>query len=106
MAADEPCSTTSCKYVVASGPGGWRVLRDEVEQAAFPDADAATQFACGLARRQAGRGLTSLVVVESAVKELHCFTPEPSQRRPAPRLRLVNESDGLCLRLVRDGDGE
>jgi hypothetical protein len=96
METHEPNAVSSCRYVVVSGLGRWRVLRDEQDAGAFADRDEAVRFACGLARDQAASGIVGVVVVQSEVHEMHCFTPPHSARavvapRPPhpPKFRVI-----------------
>jgi hypothetical protein len=81
----------SSKYVVARRFGRWRVRRNDEDAGAFAGLDDAVRFACGQAREQARAGVTGVVVVQSEVQEMHCFTPPPGAHdaRPAPKLRVV-----------------
>lgn len=85
----DPNNASARKYVVAPWLSGWRVTLDDVKQGDFAEIDAAIAFACGQARERAHAGVVGIVVVESGVKELHCFTPSPAARRPQAHLRLV-----------------
>jgi hypothetical protein len=89
METPESRPAHSCKYVVASRLGRWRVQRDDQDAGAFADRDEAVRFACSLARDQAaGAGIVGVVVVQSDVHEMHCFTPLHSAHvaaAPPPR---------------------
>jgi hypothetical protein len=92
MDMSESSAVRSCKYVVAQRLSRWRVLRDGRDAGAFADRDGAVRFACGQARDQAEAGILGVVVVQSDVHEMHCFTP-PARARAAPaapKLRLVD----------------
>ena len=91
MNMPESSAVRSCKYVVAQRLSRWRVLRDGQDAGAFADRDGAVRFACGQARDGAKAGILGLVVVQSDVHEMHCFTPPAgAQAAPAPpKLRLV-----------------
>ena len=91
MDMPESSAVRSCKYVVAQRLSRWRVLRDGRDAGAFADRDGAVRFACGQARDQAEAGILGVVVVQSDVHEMHCFTPPASARAApaAPKLRLV-----------------
>jgi hypothetical protein len=84
----------SSKYVVAERLGRWRVQRDDEDAGAFASLDDAVRFACAQAREQAKAGVVGVVVVQSEVQEMHCFTPPAGacDARPAPRLRLVGRA--------------
>jgi hypothetical protein len=94
MDMPESSAARASKYVVASRLGRWRVVRDGQDAGAFADRDAAVRFACGHARDQAKAGTLGVVVVQSDVQEMHCFTPPAgAHAAPAPpKLRLVSES--------------
>jgi hypothetical protein len=81
----------SAKYVVAKRLGRWRVQRDDQNTGAFTSLDEAVDSACGQAREQAKIGTLAVVVVQSDVQEMHCFTPPASAHDtpPAPKLRVV-----------------
>ena len=81
----------SAKYVVAERLGRWRVQRDDDDAGAFASPDDAVRFACAQAREQAAIGILGIVVVQSQVQEMHCFTPPPGayDAARAPKLRLV-----------------
>ena len=87
----ESNAVRSCKYVVAQRLSRWRVLRDGQDAGAFADRDGAVRFACGQARDQAEAGILGVVIVQSEVHEMHCFTPPAGVRAAAaaPKLRLV-----------------
>ena len=97
MDMPEPGAKRACKYVVAQRLGRWRVLRDGQDAGAFADRDDAVRFACGRARDQAEAGILGVVIVQSDVHEMHCFTPPAgAQAAPAPaKLRLVRGA-GRC----------
>jgi hypothetical protein len=85
-------TTRSDKYVVAKRLGRWRVRRNDKDTGAFASLDDAVRFACGQAREQAKAGVTGVVVVQSEVQEMHCYTPPVSAYDappPAPQLRVV-----------------
>jgi hypothetical protein len=79
------------KYVVAERLGDWRVRRDGKDAGAFASLDDAVRFACDQAREQAKAGVTGIVVVQSEVREMHCFTPPAGAHDapPAAKLRIV-----------------
>ncbi|HEX3363889.1 hypothetical protein [Phenylobacterium sp.] len=79
------------KYVVAKRLGRWRVRRNDKDTGAFASLDDAVRNACGQAREQATAGVTSVVVVQSEVQEMHCFTPPAGAHDapPASTLRVV-----------------
>jgi hypothetical protein len=81
----------SGKYVVAERLGRWRVQRDDEDAGAFASLDDAVRFACAQAREQAKAGVVGVVVVQSEVQEMHCFTPPPGvyDAAPASKLRVV-----------------
>jgi hypothetical protein len=81
----------STKYVVVERLGRWRVQRDDEDTGAFASLDDAVRFACGQAREQAKAGVPGVVVVQSEVQEMHCFTPPAGayDAPPAPKLRVV-----------------
>ena len=86
----------SGKYVVAWRFGRWRVQHEDQDKGAFNDQDEAVRFACTLARRQARSGRVGVVVVQSEIHEMHCFTPPnaefaapPQPPQQPPRLRVV-----------------
>jgi hypothetical protein len=93
MDMPESRGTRACKYVVAAQLGRWRVLRDDQDAGAFAERDDAVRFACGLARDKAKAGIVGVVVVQSDVHEMHCFTPPQGARAapppPPPKLRIV-----------------
>src|SRR5579859_5446433 len=74
-ANDAAPSSRSSKYVVAERLGRWRVQRDDDDAGAFASLDDAVRFACGQARAGAEAGILGVVVVQSKVQEMHCFTP-------------------------------
>jgi hypothetical protein len=82
---------SSSKYVVAEQLGRWRVQRDDKDAGAFAGLDDAVRFACGQARERAKVGVLCIVVVQSDVQEMHCFTPPAGacDAPRAPRLRVV-----------------
>jgi hypothetical protein len=86
-----PAARSSTKYVVGERLGRWRVQRDDEDAGAFASLDDAVRFACGQARDQAKAGVLGVVVVQSEVQEMHCFTPpaDAYDAPPAPRLRVV-----------------
>lgn len=81
----------SGKYVVAQRLGRWRVRRDDEDAGAFASLEDAVRFACGDARERAKAGVLGIVVVQSEVQEMHCFSPPAGAHDapPAPRLRVV-----------------
>ncbi len=94
MNMPETGATRACKYIVAQRFGRWRVLRDGQDAGAFAGCDDAVRFACGQARDRAKAGILGVVVVQSDVHEMHCFTP-PADAHAAPalpKLRLVDEA--------------
>lgn len=95
MPIDDVSEATTCKYVVAPGHGVWRVTRHQSEIGVFAGQGEATDFACALARDYAHAGVLGIVVVESNVQELHCFTPDRTAPPPTRRLRLI---DSNCVR--------
>jgi hypothetical protein len=94
MDMPESSATRACKYVVARRLSRWRVLRDGQDAGAFADRDDAVRFACAQARDQAEAGILGVVVVQSKVHEMHCFTPPAGARaaQAPPKLRLVAEA--------------
>ncbi|MDB5450612.1 MAG: hypothetical protein JWQ52_1740 [Phenylobacterium sp.] len=91
METPESNAAGVCKYVVCSRLGRWRVLRDGQDAGAFADRDQAVRFACGLARDQAQAGIVGVVVVQSDVHEMHCFTPAnaAAPQPPPPKFRVI-----------------
>jgi len=65
----------STKYVVAEYRSRWRVLRDDEDAGAFASLEDAVRFACAQARERARTGVLGVVLVQSDVQEMHCFTP-------------------------------
>jgi hypothetical protein len=64
------------KFVVAFENGVWRVRGPSASDAeAFPSREAATAFACALAKAAAAAGVVGMAVVKAELQELHCFTP-------------------------------
>src|SRR5579859_1315302 len=74
----------SSKYVVAERLGRWRVRRDDEDAVAFAGRDEAVSFACRLAREGAEAGTLGVVVVQSEVQEMHCFTPPAGAQAAQP----------------------
>ena len=89
MAWADPGDASARKYVVSPWLNGWRVTLDDAKAGHFAGLEEAIAYACSLARERAHAGVVGIVVVEASVKELHCFTPSPTVRRPSPALRLV-----------------
>ena len=78
----------SAKYVVAERLGRWHVQRDDEDAGAFARLDDAVRFACGKAREGAEAGVLGVVVVQSKVQEMHCFTPPAGAHDAAPKSQL------------------
>jgi hypothetical protein len=89
-----PRPARSCKYVVAERLGRWRVQCDDEDAGAFASLADAVGFACDRARREATAGVLGVVVVQSEVQEMHCFTPpaDAYDATPRPGLRLVGDA--------------
>ena len=89
-----PQAARSSKYVVAERLGRWRVQRDDEDAVAFASRDEAVGFACRQALEQAKAGILGVVVVQSEVQEMHCFTPPAGAPAApeAPKLRLVGSA--------------
>jgi hypothetical protein len=84
----------ACKYLIAERLGQWRVRRDEADAGSFASLDDAVHFACGQARERAKAGILGVVVVQSEVREMHCFTPSADvQSASRAPLRLVRGAD-------------
>ena len=81
----------SAKYIISERLGRWRVQRDDQDGGAFASLDDAVRFACAQARGEAKAGVVGVVVVQSEVQEMHCFTPPAGayDATRAPKLRLV-----------------
>ncbi|THD55047.1 hypothetical protein [Phenylobacterium sp.] len=81
----------STKFVVDQRLGRWRVQLNDEDAGAFASLDDAVRFACGQAREQAKAGTLGVVVVQSEVQEMHCFTPPAGAyvAPPEPKLRVV-----------------
>jgi hypothetical protein len=60
-------------YVVAKRLERWRVTYEDAPIGAFDDPADATRFACDVARIQAQAGVSTVVEVQAAVLEMHCF---------------------------------
>jgi hypothetical protein len=90
MERPEPGAARSAKYLVAERLGRWRVSHGEASVGAFDTVADAARFACDAARLEAQGGVPTVVVVQAAVMEMHCFTPPAAaQAGPRARLRLV-----------------
>jgi hypothetical protein len=87
--SEAACSPRCSKYLVVWRLGRWRVQRDDGDAGAFASLDDAVRFACSQAREQAKAGILGVVVVQSEVQEMHCFTPPSGARDATPKLRVV-----------------
>ena len=93
MTSVSDLSTRTRRYVIAERLGRWQVRHDAGDAGAFADLDDALRFACGQARDQARCGVLGIVIVQSDVREMHCFTPPAGARAaPRPRLRVVGKA--------------
>lgn len=88
MERSKPTGARSRKYLVAKRLGRWQVTYDEASIGTFDDAADATRFACDVARLEAQAGVPAVVVVQSVVMEMHCFTAA-AQAAPRAKLRMV-----------------